>query len=303
MDVFEITATQVPMNNETRVLGFKQAADVAEEEDAADQTPDDILAEMISDAQDFIDAEPDAQDVDLMRRVLAALNQLAGAEATEGDESGGKGLRRRADDVAMEHAAEGVPEREKAVDGTRTPPGAEWLIPPYEIEGVIAGELKAVWTGAYINDLPDSAFLYIEPGGSKDSEGKTTPRSLRHFPVKDANGSVDQAHVRNALSRIPQSNVPQGAKDRATAAARRMLDSSKAAEGVGAEAKAPRPADPLRRLADAVSLEFASDGESRRKPPQEVKVATRPTPELDLDELRQRTRDETIKAISGIEDV
>lgn len=46
------------------------------------------------------------------------------------------------------------------------------------------------------NDLPDSAFAYIEPGGKKDADGKTVPRSLRHFPIMDA------AHVRNALSRI-----------------------------------------------------------------------------------------------------
>lgn len=55
-----------------------------------------------------------------------------------------------------------------------------------------------------INDLPDSAFAYVEPGGTKDSSGKTVPRSKRHFPVHDA------AHVRNALARAPQS--PFGAK-------------------------------------------------------------------------------------------
>jgi hypothetical protein len=57
----------------------------------------------------------------------------------------------------------------------------------------------AKMSSAVINDLPDSAFAFIEPGGSKDSEGKTTPRSLRHFPIHD------EAHVRNALSRAPQS--------------------------------------------------------------------------------------------------
>jgi len=55
-----------------------------------------------------------------------------------------------------------------------------------------------------INDLPDSAFAYIEPGGEKDDQGKTVPRSKRHFPIHDA------AHVRNALARAPQS--PFGAK-------------------------------------------------------------------------------------------
>lgn len=70
-----------------------------------------------------------------------------------------------------------------------------------------ADETKAVWTTAYKNDLPDSAFLYVE-SGEKDSEGKTTPRSKRHFPVKDKNGNYDIAHVRNAIARIPQSNAP-----------------------------------------------------------------------------------------------
>ena len=84
-------------------------------------------------------------------------------------------------------------------------------------------DARAVWTTAYMDDLPDSAFLYVEPGGSKDGEGKTTPRSLRHFPVRDANGAVDLAHVRNALARIPQSDVPQAAKDAATAEAKRLL--------------------------------------------------------------------------------
>jgi hypothetical protein len=73
-------------------------------------------------------------------------------------------------------------------------------------------------SAAQINDLPDSAFLYIEPGGEKDDEGKTVPRSLRHFPVPDIE------HVRNALARIPQSDLPADVKARATAKARAMLE-------------------------------------------------------------------------------
>lgn len=64
----------------------------------------------------------------------------------------------------------------------------------------------AVWTRSFINDLPDSAFLYIESGGKKEG-GKTTPRALRHFPYKDSGGKVDMAHLRNAVGRIPQSKV------------------------------------------------------------------------------------------------
>jgi HK97 family phage prohead protease len=68
-----------------------------------------------------------------------------------------------------------------------------------------ATDERAVWDTAYVNNLPDSSFAFIEGGGSKDSDGKTTPRSLRHFPIKDASGKCDPPHVRNALSRAPQS--------------------------------------------------------------------------------------------------
>lgn len=66
------------------------------------------------------------------------------------------------------------------------------------------------------NDLPDSAFAYIEPGGKKDSGGKTIPRSLRHFPIHDA------AHVRNALSRAPQSPFGSKAMPKIRAAAKKF---------------------------------------------------------------------------------
>jgi len=60
-----------------------------------------------------------------------------------------------------------------------------------------------------VNNLPDSDFAYISPGGEKDSEGKTTPRSLRHLPIPDA------AHVRNALARLNQTDIPPAAKKEA----------------------------------------------------------------------------------------
>jgi HK97 family phage prohead protease len=63
--------------------------------------------------------------------------------------------------------------------------------------------------------------------------------------------------------------------------------------------KAPRArsVDPLRAQAEAVALEEASGGESLRKPPR--KVASKPPDLLPLKELRQRTRDETLLALSG----
>jgi HK97 family phage prohead protease len=77
----------------------------------------------------------------------------------------------------------------------------------------IMSENKIKWTTRYINSLPDAAFAYIEPGGKKDSDGKTVPRSLRHFPhhnmsVKRSteHNTVDRPHLRNALARAPQSS-------------------------------------------------------------------------------------------------
>lgn len=85
----------------------------------------------------------------------------------------------------------------------------------------------AVWSTAFTNDLPDSAFLYIAPGGEKDDEGKTVPRTLRYFPVRDQNGALDLPHLRNAIARIPQSTAPGLSEDDKTALqerARGMLE-------------------------------------------------------------------------------
>jgi len=90
---------------------------------------------------------------------------------------------------------------------------------------------KAEKSTKSINDLPDSDFAYIEPGGKKDDEGKTVPRSLRHFPIMDA------AHVRNALSRAPQSPFGDKAMPKIRAAAKKFgIDVAKEA-GVSNVAK------------------------------------------------------------------
>lgn len=81
---------------------------------------------------------------------------------------------------------------------------------------------KAVWTGAYINNLPDSAFAFIESGGKKDDDSKTTPRNLRHFPHHNAKGEVDLPHLRNAMSRMMQSPHGDDAKPHLDAHAKKM---------------------------------------------------------------------------------
>lgn len=97
----------------------------------------------------------------------------------------------------------------------------------YLAEG--ADEEKAVWSTAYVNDLPDSAFAVILPGGSKDSDGKTTPRSLRKLPHHDTDGKIDLPHLRNAMSREPQADMPDAAHQKAHA----HLMSHARSEGVG----------------------------------------------------------------------
>jgi hypothetical protein len=83
-------------------------------------------------------------------------------------------------------------------------------------------ETKATWDTAYKNDLPDSAFAYVEPGGEK-KDGKTLPRSLRHFPYRDKEGKLDEVHVRAALGGhgVMSSNVPDEAKAKALGTIRR----------------------------------------------------------------------------------
>ena len=91
---------------------------------------------------------------------------------------------------------------------------------------------KAEESTADQNDLPDSDFAYIGSGGEKDEGGKTTPRSLRHFPIHDA------AHVRNALGRLATSPFEAKARPKVEAAARRLGIGEPAGKGdMGKEEK------------------------------------------------------------------
>lgn len=99
---------------------------------------------------------------------------------------------------------------------------------------------KAVWSTAFINNLPDAAFAIVLPGGKKDKEGKTTPRSLRKLPHHNGNvksptenSSVDLIHLRNALARVSQAKMSAEQISRATSHlnshAKKLLPSSSAA--------------------------------------------------------------------------
>jgi HK97 family phage prohead protease len=94
-------------------------------------------------------------------------------------------------------------------------------------------DVKAEWSAAAVNNLPDSAFAVVLSGGEKDEDGKTVPRSLRKLPHHGPSGAVDLPHLRNALARLPQADLPAEAAGRA----RRHLERHAAVEGVGEAGK------------------------------------------------------------------
>jgi HK97 family phage prohead protease len=113
---------------------------------------------------------------------------------------------------------------------------------------------RAEMTSASINDLPDSEFAYIEPGGTKDASGKTVPRSKRHFPVHD------KAHVQNALSRAPQSPFGDKAMPKIKARAKKFgVDVSSDSSSGSSRAEYMR----LYALEDIHILRSADGGDGR----------------------------------------
>ena len=95
----------------------------------------------------------------------------------------------------------------------------------------------AEWTRQYIDSLPDAAFAVVLPGGRKDEEGKTVPRSLRKLPHHDhtvsdgrEHDTVDLPHLRNALARLARTELGDEAHRRR---AREHLERHARALGVG----------------------------------------------------------------------
>src|SRR5215471_8124529 len=91
----------------------------------------------------------------------------------------------------------------------------------------------AVWSTAYVNSLPNSAFLYVEAGAA-------TNKSKRHLPYKDASGKIDLPHLRNAIARIPQmKGISDSLKNSLQARARKLLaGAAKSASETGEESEA-----------------------------------------------------------------
>lgn len=247
------------------ILMMKAAAGPAETPAEPEPVTLAVLAKAMSGGQ--VDEAP---DISTGRQVMTLLGQAIGSEAEElgaghYDEVCDVRMLARAADIISTWIA-----REKAVAAGQDPNEAcgccEWCqgIGCGCCQGCGAGmvmcsaadeALKAAESTATQNDLPDSAFAYIEPGGKKDADGKTTPRSLRHFPVHD------KAHAQNALARLSSSPFGDKAKAKVTAAAKRFGidvsdDTSKAAvaEGDTTVQDDPQGSDALAKsVADAVT--------------------------------------------------
>lgn len=170
------------------------------------------------------------------------------------------------------------------VDEAREALVALELFDPIEVAGVKGGILRSAWTATYVKALPDTAFLHVDGTG-------------RHFPIRDAAGTVDMEHVKNALARLPESGLSDTVKAQLTQRAERILANQAEVDATGKEKGAvergSRPVDPLRKQADDLALELASDGLSLRAV-KTVEQPQGPAPQMDVATLRQRMFEETL---------
>jgi HK97 family phage prohead protease len=111
----------------------------------------------------------------------------------------------------------------------------------------------AVLSSSARDNLPDSAFAHIEPGGKKIN-GKTVPGKLRHFPIHDA------AHVRNALARIGQgARFGDQARAKVLAAAKRLgIEHDEASSSTGRSLDSLYPE--VRFLSDVPEIRSVNEG-------------------------------------------
>jgi len=118
----------------------------------------------------------------------------------------------------------------------------------------------AEWTGAYINLLPDSAFLYIAPGGEKDEGDRTSPRTLRYFPYRDSKGDIDLPHLRSAIAQAPKADLPAAIIAQVQAKGRKALEAER-------EDAQEEPADEEKKDDDDDQEEGQEEGQEEEKRP------------------------------------
>jgi HK97 family phage prohead protease len=263
LDVFEITATPTPMNNDTRVLSTKNLEDEAQ-----------LLA------REVVEDTVPALRADVAAEIEKAEQERKAAEETEEAEAPPPPMTdEQAQDLEQQTQALARAVAEDAVPALKetAPEGPDPLEQIKAAEAQVAAlreqvetlqgfvlaqhDVTEIWTKAYVDALPDSAFLLVQEG-DKDDQGRTTPRSKRHGPFKDADGNVNVPHLKDSLRRARHSNLPEADRGAIADKGKRVLE--------GQEKSAIRPdsePEPLRRYADQLAEEVA--GPRKKAPPPE----------------------------------
>jgi HK97 family phage prohead protease len=268
LDVFEITATPTPMNNDTRVLAIKAMSDM---------TPAALLDGMIQMAQAYIANPPDQEDAGEMQSILDDLKELASDAddpADQAEDATGKALRRRADKVALEVVSGGA--KPKA---TKPEPGPD-----------LVHELREV--KSTITELRDGLADLTKKANAPD------PRTLRRRADTvalevTAGGKPETVATQPEPEPEPQNPELQEVKAELAKVSAALEDLAKKADVMPRDF---RRVDPLVAKADAVALEVVSGGESLRKPPRKT---SSPVPRVSVAELRRQMHQATLDALTG----
>lgn len=105
-------------------------------------------------------------------------------------------------------------------DGDKAVRDAGWVT----IAGTWMKESKEAVSDQDVDELPDSAFGLIEDGGEKDAEGKTRPRTLRHFPYRDKAGQINTGMLRRSMALAESSKLEPELKRKAQTRLRAVAD-------------------------------------------------------------------------------
>ena len=140
---------------------------------------------------------------------------------------------------------------------------------------------------------PDTRILSMKSAAEQREEAARVEREVEQIQIPD----VPAAPPAPEEPEIDLAHELQEVKSQLAETRELLEDLRKKADETDKEPQA-RSVDPLRKQAEAVALEFASDGQSLRRPPKTVEQKP-PEPSLSLRELKQRTRDEMLGVLSG----
>jgi hypothetical protein len=113
--------------------------------------------------------------------------------------------------------------KEMVVEGIEKVKSVDWVADPATTGGVFEDEepenapeeIPLTGRARGLSSLSDDQFAYVEPGGSRDGGGRTSPRSKRLFPLNNADA------VRVALNAIPKlTRLPEEERTKALARAK-----------------------------------------------------------------------------------